>query len=65
VPKKKRKRPPANIGRLLALKKAIEKGAKKGLSQRESALEFTDGDERKADTLLRSFRRHRENPGLS
>jgi hypothetical protein len=62
--KKTRKRLPKNIGTLMQLRKAIERGKKAGQTQQETALEFTDGDAKKAENLLRSLRRHRDHPGL-
>jgi hypothetical protein len=62
--KKRAPRVPKNIDRLTALKKKIAKDAKRGMTQLESALEFTNGDETKAQSMLRALRRHRGFLGL-
>ena len=62
--KKKKLRGPRDIGEFVALKKAIKRGERQGQSMRESAVEFTNGIEAKADSLLRKLRRHKDHPGL-
>jgi hypothetical protein len=62
---KRKKRPLKNLKELLDLKKALARGARHGQTRKESALEFTDGDERKAHALLRSLGRNRDRPELS
>jgi hypothetical protein len=64
VKKDKKKRPLKNLKDLLRLKKAIDRGKKPGQTMTECALEFTDGDDRKAQSLLRSLRRNRNRLGL-
>ena len=59
------KRPLKNLKTLLALQKAIARGEKLGQTKEESAVEFTDGDEKKAQALLRSLRRNRNRSELS
>jgi hypothetical protein len=51
---------PRNLSRLVSLKRAIEKGAKRGQSMEESAVEFTNGNEQEARNLLRALRYHRQ-----
>jgi hypothetical protein len=59
------KRPLKNLKELLALKRAIAKGAKLGQTMEESAMEFADGNAKKAQALLRSLRRNRNRKELS
>jgi hypothetical protein len=58
-------RTPGNLKQLIDLKRAISRGARRGLSKRESAVEFTNGNVRRADSLLRSLRRNRSHPALA
>src|SRR5262249_39216237 len=43
---------------VLRLAKKIDKEKRNGSSQKQIALDFTDGDEQKADSLLRQLRRY-------
>jgi hypothetical protein len=62
--RKRKKRPLKNLQALVGLKKAITRGEKQRQTMTESALEYTDGDERRAQTLLRSLRRNRNRSEL-
>jgi hypothetical protein len=57
---KKKKRPakPRDVARLIGIRKAVEKGRKAGKSMIECAREFTEGNEKKAQSILRLYRRH-------
>ena len=44
---------------VLTLARMISQNRKKGVSQKEIALEIADGDERTAESLLRQYRRFR------
>jgi hypothetical protein len=61
---KRKKRPLKNLKELVDLKKAMARGEKRGQTMEESAMEFTNGDEKKAHALLRSLRRNRNRPEL-
>jgi len=58
------RRPLKNLKALLDLQKVIARGETHGQSKEESALEFTDGDEKRAHALLRSLRRNRNRSEL-
>lgn len=62
--RKRKKRPLKNLKELLALIKVIARGEKLGQTMEESAVEFTDGNEKQAQALLRSLRRNRNRPEL-
>jgi hypothetical protein len=63
--RKRKKRPLKNLKALLALQKAIARGERLGQTKEESAVEFTDGNVKKAQALLRSLRRNRNRSELS
>lgn len=46
--------------KLFRFAKAIQRGKAAGLSQTKAAIDFTEGDETKAQSLLRQLRRYRE-----
>ena len=52
------KRGPRNAGELLRFQTALEKGLKKGEAKIEIALEFTNGNEHKAQALLKQAYRY-------
>jgi hypothetical protein len=56
------RRGPRKSTEFFRFKVAIEKGVKRGLSMSAAALEFTNGDETKAQSLLRKLRRHKDLP---
>ncbi len=62
-PKNNSKRGPRNLVGLARFRKALAKGLRRGQSMNEIALEFTDGDETKTQSLLRKHRRHKDLPG--
>jgi hypothetical protein len=62
---KRKNRPLMNLKELVDLKKAMARGETRGQTMEESAVEFTNGDEQKAQALLRSLRRNRHRPELS
>lgn len=63
--KKKRNRLPSKLPDLLKFKKALKKAEQNGDTMHNAALEITEGDERKAEALLRAWRRHKDHPGLA
>jgi hypothetical protein len=64
-PKKTRKvakRGPRNATEFMKFKAAIDKAERRGQQKADAALEFTNGNEKKANALLRQFYRHKDLP---
>jgi hypothetical protein len=55
-PKKIQKGKPRDLAQLSDFQKALKSGRRKGCNKKEIALDFTDGDIKKANALLRMYR---------
>jgi hypothetical protein len=56
------KRGPRNSTEFLKFRAAMQRAERQGKQKREAALDFTSGDEKRANALLRQFYRHKDLP---